>query len=343
MEIVDIQGKVEEWRLNAICNMPIISPVNEDLNLQTHVSICVRCRPVLEDENLGIAIAGKCASANAVHEYEAITILDRYQQDVFVHKEEAFAGALTGNMLTSRYRVHRAYGASTTERDLYLESVQPLLSQYYNGRTAWCISYGVTASGKTHTTTSIYRYTASALLEHAQSNGLTLMVSMIELRGDECYDLLSNHSVDSPIAAGVEGATSKVSIREDANGKVHVKCSKHPIVSPQDIDSYLETFSFFRATAVTERNRCSSRSHAIIGFSMQGDSPTACTPGSILANPTVRSEQGGEYTAGTTCSVGVGDLCIVDLAGSERQRSGTSLFICADVTAVYQYYVPYNS
>jgi hypothetical protein len=183
----------------------------------------------------------------------------------------------------------------------------------------WCISFGMTGSGKTHTSQETFLLAARCLLGARKRCHCGLAVSMAEIRGNECYDLLD---YEARSASGIEKTCRRVSLREDGQGRVHLAASQWRLQGEEDLLRSVGAFCEHRATAATGLNEHSSRSHAVLTLSF-----TAVGAG----EEEEEEGEGGRESSGMfwhglqRCAASVRvhtrAVCrILDLAGSERQR-----------------------
>lgn len=125
-----------------------------------------------------------------------------------------------------------------------------------------------------------------------------LELSMLEIYNDEAYDLLDAESAsmaDKVEQAKAAGGKASLEIRKNKDGRIEVpNLSKHAVESIEDVMSLLKKGNQNRATATTDLNEHSSRSHMV-----------------LLVH--VNSGLDG-VTSNRGC------LYLVDLAGSERVR-----------------------
>mmetsp|Transcript_23736 Transcript_23736/g.36661 ORF Transcript_23736/g.36661 Transcript_23736/m.36661 type:complete len:1384 (+) Transcript_23736:91-4242(+) len=128
----------------------------------------------------------------------------------------------------------------------------------------------------------------------------SLQVGMLEIYNDEVYDLLSELSGGNTVAdkkrqAKESGSKATLDIRRSADGLIEVpNLTKESIASVEDMMKLLKRGNSNRATAATDLNEHSSRSHMVLTVDV--DSGIAGQPGNK------------------------GTLFLVDLAGSERVR-----------------------
>ncbi|KAJ1448894.1 P-loop containing nucleoside triphosphate hydrolase protein, partial [Pelagophyceae sp. CCMP2097] len=159
--------------------------------------------------------------------------------------------------------------------DFFEAVCRPLVDEAAAGRRATLIAYGATGSGKTHSARHATRKAAELMLASGP-----LTVSFFENAGEHCYDLLSDRQ--------------EVKLLTDGDGEVVVQGLETVTVADvADFDARLASANALRATAATERNAQSSRSHAICELRPTG--------------------------AGAA-----GRLRFVDLAGSERLQGGAA-------------------
>lgn len=130
------------------------------------------------------------------------------------------------------------------------------------------------------------------------SFSFSLKVGMLEIYNDEVYDLLASAGAsvqqkkDEAIRAG---GKSSLEIRRDKDGRVEVpNLIKESVTSIEEVMVLLKRGNSNRATATTEMNEHSSRSHMVLSVDV-------------------------ESGVGKS-SMNKGTLYLVDLAGSERVR-----------------------
>jgi kinesin family protein 2/24 len=191
--------------------------------------------------------------------------------------------------------------------------VQPVVDFVVKGGHGTCFAFGQTGSGKTFTMLGgqsspglmtlgaeelLERWSADAAgsaadkpqlaaVELAANMRQHVSVSMLEIYGDEVYDLLHPH------------ARAKLIPREDASRKVRIQGLTRKLVStPEEFRKQVDLGAARRCTATTGVNESSSRSHAICELTLH--LPVA---GGVAAE-----EVGREW----------GKCRFVDLAGSEK-------------------------
>ena len=136
-----------------------------------------------------------------------------------------------------------------------------------------CICFGQTGSGKTHTLfgqrgghqhqDGLCVLAAQALLAHTDR----LLCGFYEIYNGQLYDLLA------PRSAGL--ATPRLVLREDAAGQCHVVgLAEWEIRSVAQLRQTIESAQASRHVGVTSFNKASSRSHAVVQFTV----PAATVP-----------------------------------------------------------------
>jgi hypothetical protein len=125
-----------------------------------------------------------------------------------------------------------------------------------------------------------------------------LKVGMLEIYNDEIYDLLatSGASVQQKRDEAMKaGGKSSLEIRRDKDGRVEVpNLTKEDVTSIGEVMHLLKRGNSNRATATTDMNEHSSRSHMVLSVDVESGLGTS--------------------------SMNKGTLYLVDLAGSERVR-----------------------
>ncbi|EOD11313.1 hypothetical protein EMIHUDRAFT_43171, partial [Emiliania huxleyi CCMP1516] len=182
------------------------------------------------------------------------------------------------------FKPDRVFGPGASSNAVFDAAVSPLVALALRGGSSTVLAYGATGSGKTHTMTAMQRLCAAALLSDEAAAGPSvreLRISFVELRGERCYDLLHEQRAE-------------LALRDDGTGET-VVCGAHEAAaaSVEAVGAVLAAGNAARATAPTNANDCSSRSHAIC----------------VLRVVVVGAEVEG------------GSLRLVDLAGSERKQT----------------------
>jgi len=227
------------------------------------------------------------------------------------------------------YTYDKVYASSTTQSELFTQSIEPIITDVLAGYNCTVFAYGQTGSGKTYTMEggggpNGYGYTDSELhterkeeqqsnTEHNDEDGIipraiksifyqlerdgiesTVIVSHLEIYNEELQDLLSDDDGKKKLVIYNDTKRSKCQ-------GVFVQGLEEVIVSsPKQIFDILAKSTKKRITAATMLNLRSSRSHCIFTIA-------------IRMKTMINTEE----------IVKTGTLNLVDLAGSESiARSG---------------------
>uniref|UniRef100_A0A3B5QZS1 Kinesin-like protein n=1 Tax=Xiphophorus maculatus TaxID=8083 RepID=A0A3B5QZS1_XIPMA len=193
------------------------------------------------------------------------------------------------------------YDSSSKQRDLYDESVRPLIDSVLAGFNGTIFAYGQTGTGKTYTMQGLWldpekQGVIPNAFDHifthisrSQSDKQYLVrASYLEIYLEEIRDLLDpNH-----------GNTRGLELRESPETGVYVQDLTSCVCkSIKEIEEVMNVGNQARAVGATDMNEHSSRSHALFLITVECSQP----------GPDGRKH------------IRVGRLNLVDLAGSERQ------------------------
>ncbi|XP_038591274.1 LOW QUALITY PROTEIN: kinesin-like protein KIF22 [Micropterus salmoides] len=195
-----------------------------------------------------------------------------------------------------KYHFDVFHGEQTTQQEVFLSSVKPILPHILKGQNASVFTYGPTGAGKTHTMLGsseqpgviprAVREVFNLVKAKDEDEGWNYSIGMsyLEIYNEKVLDLLSPGSQDLPI-------------REDKDKNILIPGLTHTTISSfSDFDKHFVPASLNRTTASTKLNQRSSRSHA------------------ILLIKVVRTQLALPHRQQT------GKLYLVDLAGSEDNR-----------------------
>lgn len=217
------------------------------------------------------------------------------------------------------------YGNSGPSSSFIFEQcVRPLIDALFSGYNATVLAYGQTGSGKTYTMGTDYSGEGNCggiipqVMEtifrkvEASKDGTEFLirVSFIEIFKEEVFDLLdSNHAaarLDSvSVAKPSAPARVPIQIRETATGGITLAgVTEAEVKSKEEMASYLIRGSSSRATASTNMNRQSSRSHAIFTICVEQKRTSGISDKSASSDYDILSSK----------------FHLVDLAGSERAK-----------------------
>ncbi|RID76789.1 hypothetical protein BRARA_B03741 [Brassica rapa] len=209
--------------------------------------------------------------------------------------------------------------------EIYDHCVAPLVDALFNGYNATVLAYGQTGSGKTYTMGTNYGGdgTSGGIIPRVMediftkaeatkdSTELLIRVSFIEIFKEDVFDLLDSNS--PPLLRNDGGVHPKnvalsrapIQIRETASGGITLAgVTEAEVKTKEEMGSYLAKGSHCRATACTNMNSQSSRSHAIFTITLEQKK---------VSSSLGTSEVGGE-------DILCAKLHLVDLAGSERAK-----------------------
>lgn len=256
--------------------------------LRGNIRVYIRVRPFLSSDK-GVDLEGKLDSAVQVK-----------QDGVTAEIRRVEAGEIVE---THKWEFDKSFPCPTTQDDIFLE-VKEFVQSALDGYNVCLFSYGQTGSGKTHTMQGYGKGDMRGIIPRSiEKIGIyreemlekgwvyTMDVTFIEIYNESTYDLLREEGA----------AKTDLPIKQDKKGKTYVEGVNKMTIDPTDlqaIDDLMDTAALHRATASTDMNAVSSRSHSIFSLYLTG----------------VNDELGAVVT---------GSLHLCDLAGSERiARSG---------------------
>jgi len=217
------------------------------------------------------------------------------------------------------------YGSSGPSSSLIFEQcVHPLIDALFSGYNATVLAYGQTGSGKTYTMGTDYSCEGNSggiipqvmdtifrkVDTSKDGSEFLIRVSFIEIFKEDVFDLLdANQAAARPDAGSMAKASAPgrvpIQIRETATGGITLAgVTEAEVKSKEEMASYLTRGSSSRATASTNMNRQSSRSHAIF---------TICVEQKRISGTSDKS-------ASSDYDIISSKFHLVDLAGSERAK-----------------------
>ena len=246
--------------------------------LKGNIRVYMRCRPPTKKELEQFGDEAICVSFPPGEENEVKLINEKGREKV--------------------WEFDKLFNLESSQSEIYSE-VSALVTSVLDGYNVCIFAYGQTGSGKTYTMAGpsddkgVNTRSLDELFEKVEERKGewedTVAISVLEVYNEEIRDLLSDGS-----------HTDKLEIRQiEGGGGQHVPGLKIVEVSNmRDIESHLATADSNRASACTNMNEHSSRSHMILCVYVQ------CT--NLITGVVSR-----------------GKLNLVDLAGSERvNKSG---------------------
>lgn len=198
----------------------------------------------------------------------------------------------------SKHSFDRCYGMESTQRQVYEESVFPLIDEVLNGYNATVFAYGQTGTGKTHTMEGnaddpdlmgIIPRSVSSIFDGVstadESLEFTIKVSYVEIYMEKIRDLLDDTRVKN-----------NLTVREDKVNGIYIAGVTEEYVGSQDeLLALMRHGATNRAVAATGMNEGSSRSHSVFTITINQRN---------VVNSTQKA----------------GKLVLVDLAGSEMVK-----------------------
>lgn len=271
------------------------SSTKSDKEKGVNVQVLVRCRPLSEDEV-------------RVHTPVVISCNEG-------RREVSAIQNIANKQIDRNFAFDKVFGPTSQQKELYDQSVSPIVYEVLEGYNCTIFAYGQTGTGKTYTMEGGARkkngeFPSDAgvipravkqifdILE-AQSAEYSMKVTFLELYNEEITDLLAPEETSKFIE---DKSKKPIALMEDGKGGVFVRGLEEEIVcTANEIYKILEKGSAKRRTAETLLNKQSSRSHSIFSITIH---IKECTP------------EGEEM-------IKCGKLNLVDLAGSENiSRSG---------------------
>ncbi|KAK5611206.1 hypothetical protein CRENBAI_020251, partial [Crenichthys baileyi] len=244
---------------------------NELVRLKGNIRVFCRVRPVSQEEQ-------DSADARTMLSFDS-------DDDAILYLSNK------GKIMT--FELDKVFSPQASQEEVFQE-VQALVTSCIDGFNVCIFAYGQTGSGKTYTMEGIadnpginqraLRLLFSEVMEKAADWDYRIIVSMVEIYNETLRDLLRENPTDK----------LDIKMNPDGSGQLYVPGLTEIVVqSPEDINNVFELGHVNRATACTNLNEHSSRSHALLIITVSGFNSTTGT----------RTQ---------------GKLNLVDLAGSER-------------------------
>lgn len=206
-------------------------------------------------------------------------------------------------VLTSEFEFDKVFNPGASQTDVFKE-ISALVQSALDGYNVCIFTYGQTGSGKTFTmegpknpnpeTEGMIPRAVQQIFEYAESLSdkgwsYSLTANYLEIYNETIRDLLSNPSKSK------QKLSYKIHHQEQDQTTNVVNLSYIPVTSSGQVHDLLNRAARNRATAKTEMNERSSRSHSVFQLRMNG-------------------------TNSVTGESATGLLNLVDLAGSERLK-----------------------
>lgn len=271
------------------------SSSKNDREKGVNVQVIVRCRPMNDDElRLHTPVVVSCNEGR---------------------REVSAVQNIANKQIDRAFMFDKVFGPTSQQKDLYDQSVSPIVFEVLEGYNCTIFAYGQTGTGKTYTMEGGARKkngdfpVDAGVIPRAvrqifnilelQNAEYSMKVTFLELYNEEITDLLAPEECSKFTD---DKSKKPIALMEDGKGGVFVRGLEEEIVySANEIYKILEKGSAKRRTAETLLNKQSSRSHSIFSITIH---IKECTP------------EGEEM-------IKCGKLNLVDLAGSENiSRSG---------------------
>ncbi|XP_037835794.1 kinesin-like protein KIFC3 isoform X3 [Kryptolebias marmoratus] len=244
---------------------------NELVRLKGNIRVFCRVRPVSQEEQ-------DSADARTALSFDS-------DDDAILYLSNK------GKIMT--FELDKVFPPQATQEEVFQE-VQSLVTSCIDGFNVCIFAYGQTGSGKTYTMEGVaddpginqraLRLLFFEVTEKAPDWDYSITVSMVEIYNETLRDLLRENPTDK----------LDIKLNPDGSGQLYVPgLIEIAVQSPEDINKVFELGHVNRATACTNLNEHSSRSHALLIITVSGSNSTT-----------------------GTCTQG--RLNLVDLAGSER-------------------------
>ena len=267
--------------------------------------ICVRKRPLTQAE--------KESEDFDVLETFSGRVSDSPQNLVVCHNGKLARSGRKLTMTHQEYLVDRVYSEWASNELVCNEILNPLLDHVSHGKNATMVCYGQTGTGKTYTLNGALEVLANFL----ENTAAVFSITFFEVHGKKCYDLLSDRK--------------PVKLLSDENEQVHARGAKElklASASTGEVMEVLRDALLLRSTMPTERNKLSSRSHAICCvrlYTRPDGSPVASSNASTVSLTCDHATDSSIENNADEVKAYSSKLTIVDLAGSERNYETVSM------------------
>ncbi|KAM4603017.1 kinesin-like protein KIFC3 isoform 2-T2 [Polymixia lowei] len=244
---------------------------NELVRLKGNIRVFCRVRPVSQEEQ-------DSAEAKNMVSFDS-------EDDAVLYLSNK------GKLMT--FELDKVFPPQATQEEVFQE-VQSLVTSCIDGFNVCIFAYGQTGSGKTYTMEGVahdpginqraLRLLFSEVTEKAPDWDYKITVGMVEIYNETLRNLLGDNPSEK----------LDIKMNPDGSGQLYVPgLTEFTVQSPEDINRVFDLGHMNRATACTNLNEHSSRSHALLIITVAGFNSAT-----------------GHRTQGK--------LNLVDLAGSER-------------------------
>lgn len=216
--------------------------------------------------------------------------------------------ALDGSPMLRRnaFTFDRTFDGALTNDQLFESSMRPFLEHSLTARQDLsCICFGQTGSGKTHTLfgtrtqDGLCALTAQMLFDASER----LHCGFYEIYNGQLYDLLNG--------------ANRLVLREDSHGQCHVVgLVQVEVKSLAQLRKTIDTAQANRHIGVTSFNKASSRSHAVVQFTVPPPPQLPKKQQPLVSGKAVKSKVNSGLRA--EAAQRPMRVTFIDLAGSER-------------------------
>ncbi|CED85249.1 Kinesin-like protein [Phaffia rhodozyma] len=223
----------------------------------------------------------------------------------------------------ARYCFDRVFDRTATQEQVFENTALPLLPGLLDGFNATVFAYGATGCGKTHTING--QYDEDSWIDPLDGRSRVRKVlrdkGVIQLTMDHLFQLIDDKSdkIEAQVSfsyleiynetirdllTDAEPPRNGLALRKDEKSRISVPgLTEIRPSNPEDIHEAIELGNKRRRTEMTNANKTSSRSHAVLQI-----------------NVVVKPREAGIESAMT-----IATLSIIDLAGSERAAATSNL------------------
>ncbi|KAJ8008742.1 hypothetical protein DPEC_G00081580 [Dallia pectoralis] len=264
------------------------------------VKVVVRCRPLNRKEAAAAGAPGIPGGGGGIVE------MDVRLGQVVLRNPRAPPGEPQ-----KTFTFDSVYDASSKQRDLYEETVRPLIDSVLDGFNGTIFAYGQTGTGKTYTMQgawldperrgvipNAFEHVFTQISRSPADRQYLIRASYLEIYREEIRDLL-DHNVQSGHGPNSHGHSARsLDLRENPESGVYVRDLTSCVCrSVKEVEEVMNLGNQARSVGATDMNEHSSRSHTLFLLTVE------CSQAGLDGQQHIR----------------VGRLNLVDLAGSERQ------------------------
>lgn len=190
-------------------------------------------------------------------DFDAISVVpsQSIQSKVVLHSCQFEADLKRPFINHTYFEFDHVFGQCADNEQVYRIAASEMVGRARHGGIGTMFMLGQTGSGKTHTMTAIEHAAARDLFLRVSEEVPVISMQFVELRGNKCFDLL---------APGPKDARPEVRLREHSSGSFALDGTVllSP-KSPEELCRMMHEAHGRRATASTDANSVSSRSHAV--------------------------------------------------------------------------------